>query len=107
MTSSSTALFLAAQRLDRSPMAMLNGGASDALDALDVAAPEIGTVAHARNIDVSLVNRLWARADARLRDVPQHDAVYPAAAEAASLLYTAAWVISSDDATTEQLRDLL
>jgi hypothetical protein len=86
---------------------MLNGGASDALEALATAAPETKVVAQAREIDVSLVNELWERADARLRDVPEPAAVYDAAAEAASLLYTAAWVLRSDSATTEQLRDVL
>lgn len=86
---------------------MLNGGASDALIALDAATPETQAVADARGIDISVMNELWARADACLRDVPGPDALYAAAAEAASLLYTAAWVIGSDTATTEELRDVL
>ncbi len=86
---------------------MLNGGASDALEALEAAASETAEVARARDIDAAVIDELWARADARLRDVPEQDAIYPAAAEAASLLYAAAWVIGSGDATTEQLRDVL
>jgi hypothetical protein len=88
-------------------MAMLNGGASDALEALEAAASETAEVARGRGIDGAALDELWARTDARLREVPEQDAIYPAAAEAASLLYTAAWVISSEDATTEQLRDVL
>jgi hypothetical protein len=107
MTANSSALFSAAQRLDESPMAMLNGGASDALRALDAAAPEAEGIALARGIDTSVLNELWERAGARLREVPGPDGVFEAAAEAASLLYTAAWVFGSDSATTEDLRDSL
>ena len=102
-----SALFRAAQRLDETPMAMLNGGASDALEALTAAAPESEAIAQARDIDISVVHELWERADARLRAVPEPDAVFLAAAEAASLLYTAAWVIESDSATTEDLKEVL
>jgi hypothetical protein len=107
MTPSSSSLFHAAQRLDESPLAILNGGASDALDALEAAAPETAAAAEARGIEVAVMNELWSRADARLREVPQGEAVYEAAAEAASLLYMAAWAIGSDSATTEQLREVL
>lgn len=107
MTPISTALFHAAQRLDESPTAILNGGAYDALEALAAAAAETGAVAAARGIELSVMNELWARADACLREIPQGDDVYPAAAEAASLLYMAAWAVGSDEATTEQLREVL
>lgn len=107
MTESSAALFRVAQRLDESPTAMLNGGASDALRALEEAAPETEAVARARCIDSSALDDLWQRAGDRLRDVPEPDAVFEAAAEAASLLYTAAWIFASDAATDEDLRDVL
>jgi hypothetical protein len=107
MTESSAALFGAAQKLDETPMAMLNGGASDALSALNAAAPEVQIVARTRDIDVAVVNELWERAEARLREAPEPDAVFEAAAEAASLLYVAAWVFGSESATTDDLRDLL
>ena len=101
------ALFRAARRLDESPMAILNGGASDALRALDAAAPEVEGMAAARHIDAAAMNELWERAGARLREIPDSDAVYEAAAEAASLLYTAAWVFGSDSATIDDVRDVL
>jgi hypothetical protein len=107
MTPNAAALFSAAQRLDESPTTMLNGGASDALRALDDAAPQVEAVAQARAIDATVLSELWERAGARLRTVPEPNAVFEAAAEAAWLLYTAAWVISSDSATTAQLRDML
>jgi hypothetical protein len=106
MTPSSAALFHAAQRLDESPMALLNGGASDALRALDESASETETVARARGIEVSTMNDLWARAGSRLREVPADD-VFAAAADAASLLYTAAWALNSESATTDDLRAVL
>jgi hypothetical protein len=106
MTDTSDALFRAAQRLDETPVALLNGGASDALRALEDAAPEMKAVAQSRSIDALAMNELWERAEGRLRDVPE-DAVFDAAAEAASLLYTAAWVMGSESATTDGLREAL
>jgi hypothetical protein len=106
MTPTSDALFRAAQRLDESPMTILNGGASDALLALNEAASETESIAHARGIEVADVNELWSRAATRLREVSVED-VYVAAAEAASLLYTAAWVLGSESATADELRSIL
>jgi hypothetical protein len=107
MTPGSADLYRVAERLDESPMELLNGGAADALRALDASATETEAVASARGIDLSTVNELWERANLVLREAPEPDAVFAAAAEAATLLYTAAWVLDSDSATTEDLRALL
>jgi hypothetical protein len=106
MSPTSDALYRAAQRLDESPTTLLNGGASDALLALNASQGEITAVAHARGVEVSEMDALWTRAASSLREVPA-DNVYAAAAEAASLLYTAAWMIGSDTATSEDLRAVL
>jgi hypothetical protein len=105
MTSQSADLFSVAVRLDESPVELLNGGAAEALKALDAASPE--AVASERGIDTSEVEALWARAGARLREVPGQDELFPAAAEAATLLYAAAWLLDSDEATTDGLRALM
>ena len=107
MTASSADLLRVAERLDEWPMELLNGGAVDALSALDASAPEVQAVANTRGIELSTVNALWERAAARVREVPEPDEVFAAAAEAAGLLYAAAWVMDSDSATTQDLRDLL
>jgi hypothetical protein len=107
MTPRAAEIFTAAERLDESPMELLNGGANDALHALDASAGEIEGVAQSRGIEFAQVEELWQRASSRLRDLPEPDALYPAAAEAATLLYTAAWVLESDSVTTEDLRLLL
>jgi hypothetical protein len=87
-------------------MELLNGGASQALEVLTAAAPELQSVAAARHIDAALVGELQNRAETRLRDMPEPDAVFEAAAEAASLLYIASWLFSHS-ASTEELRQLL
>ena len=107
MTTNATELLRVAERLDDFPMALLNGGASEALQALAASESEGETVATSRGIDPATVNELWQRADACLRQTPEDDAVFSTAAEAASLLYAAAWVLESDSATTEDVRDLL
>jgi hypothetical protein len=104
MTPSSADLFSVAERLDESPTELLNGGAADALRLLKASVPETEAVARTRGIDPEVVNALWERASARLRDVPEPSAVFPAAAEAAALLYTAAWVLDSDSLTAEDLK---
>ena len=106
MTRSSD-LWHVAERLDESPMELLNGGAAEALSVLKASASEAEAVASERGIELATVTELWERADARLREVPEPDAVFAAAADAASLLYTAAWVMESDSATTDELRDSL
>jgi hypothetical protein len=58
-------------------------------------------------VESQAVEELWERASARLRDVPERSELFPAAADAANLLYTAAWVLRSDSVTTEDLRSLL
>jgi hypothetical protein len=107
MNTNAADLFLAAERLDESPIELLNGGAADALRALDASASEAEAVAGERGIELSTVNALWERAGARLRAVPDPDAVFAVAADAAVLLYAAAWVLDSDSVTTEQLLNLL
>jgi hypothetical protein len=106
MTPSSD-LYRVAERLDESPMELLNSGAADALRALDASAPQTEVVAAERDIDPSAMNQLWERAELRLRETPGPDEVFSAAAEAASLLYTAAWVLESESANTEDIRSLL
>ena len=100
-------LLRVAERLDDSPTELLNGGAAEALRALSHSSTEIEEIARARGIEISAVNELWERASQRLRDVPDEEEVFPAAAEAASLLYTAAWVLQSDSASSKDIRDVL
>lgn len=107
MTPSSADLYRVAERLDESPTELLNGGAADALRALDASAPETEAIARTRGIELSTMHALWERAGTRLREIPEPDAVFSAAAEAAALLYTAAWVLESDSATTEDLKAVL
>lgn len=107
MTEHAVDLFNAAERLDESPMEILNGGAADALRVLDSSASEIATAAETCGIHDSYVDALLERAGSRLREVPEPVDVYPAAAEAATLLYAAAWVLKGDDVTAEHLKDLL
>jgi hypothetical protein len=105
MTSQPPDLFAVAVRLDECPVELLNGGAADALRALAAVAPEV--VASQRGIEVMEVKALWEQAAVRLRDVPAPDQLFPAAAEAASLLYAAAWATNCDSATSEGLQALL
>lgn len=107
MTRCADELFSAAERLDESPNELLNGGAADALRALEASTKEAESVAQKRGIELSTVNALWERAGARLRAEPEPDAVFAAAADAAVLLYAAAWMLDSESATTEGLLNLL
>jgi hypothetical protein len=108
MTSTRDDLFSVAQMLDETPVELLNGGAADALRALAATAAEAEEVARTRGIELDAVHELWARANACLQDVPQLDGLYPAAAEAAALLYTAAWVLDSpESATVADLRAVM
>lgn len=107
MTSHHADLYTAAARLDESPTELLNGGAVDALSALEASAPDAEAVASARGIEQSDVSALWDRAGTRLRALPGSNDLFPAAAEAATLLYAAAWVLDSGSATTEGLQDLM
>jgi len=104
--SDSGALFRAATKLDESPAELLNGGAAEALRALEQCEAEANAAASSQGVEPSAVDALWERAGARLRNVPAQDDLFPAAAEAASLLYAAAWVLHSDTVTTEDLRSL-
>jgi hypothetical protein len=104
MTSQATDLFSVAVRIDECPTELLNGGAAEALRALDALAPD--SVATLRGIEVTEVKALWDRAGACLRQTPAPDELFPAAAEAATLLYAAAWVASSESATSDGLRSL-
>ncbi len=105
MTLEAADLFNVAVRLDESPTELLNGGAADALHALDAIAPD--SVASLRGIEVTEVEALWDRAGARLRTMPAPADLFPAAAEAATLLYAAAWAASSDSVTSEGLQSLI
>jgi hypothetical protein len=100
-----TDLYQVAARLDESPEELLNGGAAEALRALNAVSPEV--VASQRGIAVIEVKALWDRAGARLGQTPGPDELYPAAAEAATLLYGAAWVANSDAATVDDVRAII
>ncbi len=100
-------LYRVATRLDETPVELLNGGAADGLRALAASSDAITTVAAERGIEATTARALWDRADARLRDIPDQQALFPAAAEAAGLLYAAAWALGSASATTEDLQALL
>jgi hypothetical protein len=107
MNAVAASLFEAAERLDESPIELLNGGAHDALHALSRSSADAEAAANERGLDTAAVAALWQRADARLRATPPADAVFAAAADAASLLYAAAWVLDSDAVTTEEVLYLL
>ncbi len=105
MNSQPTDLYRVAVRLDESPEELLNGGALEGLRVLGTISPE--DVASERGIEVGEVQALWDRAGACLSEMPAPDELYPAAAEAATLLYGAAWVAGSESATVEDLRALI
>jgi hypothetical protein len=105
--SDSGALFRAATKLDESPAELLNGGAAEALQVLEQCEAEAAAAAASQGVESSAVDALWERAGARLQKLPEQDELFPAAAEAASLLYAAAWVLHSDAVTTEDLRSLM
>ena len=107
MTADPVALLRVAELLDDSPLELLNGGAAAALGALEESSPHVQGIAEARGIEPAVVTELWERANERLRNMPAADDVFAASAEAASLLYTAAWVLESDSATTEDVRAVL
>jgi hypothetical protein len=105
MDPQSTGLYEVAVRLDEEPEELLNGGASDGLRILSEISP--AGVASAQGIEMAAVEALWDRAGACLNVMPEPDDLFAAAAEAATLLYTAAWVVGSGSATTEGLQDLM
>jgi hypothetical protein len=107
MTSCSADLLTAAERLDESPEELLNGGAIAALQALESCQPDIEAVAAAHGVDLPSLNALWERASARLRETPPLEQLFPAAAEAAVLLYSAAWVLRAESVTTEDLQSMI
>jgi hypothetical protein len=101
-------VYNAAQKLDDTPIAILNGGAAEALRALQASAPEARRVADAHGVSLDEVYSLWERATARLSALPQTpDDVFPIAGEAASLLYTVAWLLDSEIITAEDLSALI
>jgi hypothetical protein len=101
-------LFAVAERLDEFPEEFVNGGATDALAALAASKDERDAIAASRGIDESVVSSLWERAGALLRESPERTGnLYRAAADAATLLYGAAWVLGSEDAKTEDLSALM
>lgn len=103
----SAQLFVVAETLDESPAELLNGAASAGLHALDATAGEIAALASARGLDATSLEDLWSRAQHRLTEMPNPADVYEAAAEAATLLYAAAWVVESDSVTVEELASLV
>jgi hypothetical protein len=105
MSARSADLFCVAVRLDEYPSELLNGGAADALRALDAVAPE--AVASRCGIEAADVQALWDRAGAHLRKMPADDMLFPVAAEAATLLYAAAWAVDAERVTSEDLRALM
>ncbi|MBN1609249.1 MAG: hypothetical protein JW940_21645 [Polyangiaceae bacterium] len=107
MTGHAVQLFEAAERLDESPREMLNGGATDALEVLEASATDIAAAAQIRGIETADVDALLDRTASRLRTLPGEDGVFPAAAEAATLLYATAWVLDSETANAEDLRALM
>jgi hypothetical protein len=107
MTSCSADLLTAAERLDESPEELLNGGAIAALQALESCQTDIEVVAAAHGIDLPALNALWEHARARLRETPTPEQLFPAAADAAALLYSAAWVLRAESVTTEDLQSMI
>ncbi|HMJ36764.1 MAG TPA: hypothetical protein VK501_22865 [Baekduia sp.] len=107
MTSCSADLLTAAERLDESPEELLNGGATAALQALESCQPDIEALAAAHGIDFPALNALWERASVRLRETPTPEELFPAAADAAGLLYAAAWVLRAESVTTDDLQSML
>lgn len=108
MSSYAAALFQAAERLDETPEELLNGGARDALRVLADSVQERDSTAIARGIDKATVSALWDRADALLRSTPSsEDELFPTAADAAVVLYGAAWVLGSDSVRREDILALV
>jgi hypothetical protein len=105
--SASADLFNAAVVLDESPVEMLNGGAAEGLRALEASAGLGAELAVRRNVDPDAIHSLWDRAATALRRSPDGDELFPTAADAAVLLYAAAWFLGADDATTAQREQLL
>lgn len=105
MTAQAADLLSVAVRLDECPTELLNGGATEALRALDAAAPEAAS-GHSGTVTEE-IRALWERAGIRLREVPEPGQLFPAAAEAATLLYAAAWALDSESVTAEDLHILM
>jgi hypothetical protein len=104
--SSADDLRQAAQRLDDCPSVMLNGGAHSALVALAKAADEGQQRADLWGLEAE-VTELWARATRQLEAVPSVEALYPAAANAAVMLYTASWFLTAPNPTAGDLQAIL
>jgi len=99
-------LFEAAVTLDESPDDLLNGGAAAGLQALRASAPVASAIAAEKELDPVIVDELWGRAVSRLTEMPAPDELFAAAAEAASLLYTAAWMLEAGEPTADDVRTL-
>lgn len=110
MTPGAQSLLAVAEQLDTEPTELLNGGASKAHEALFNTATERDAVAAAQGLDAGLVQAVWDRADAAVRDIaPSLSGVelFTAASEAASALYVAAWLLDAPDLTAERIQDLM
>jgi hypothetical protein len=106
MTSYATDLFSVAERLDERPKELLNGGAAAALEVLAESAEERDRITSSRGIDSGRASTLWDHATALLQS-PEAGELFSVAAEAAVTLYSAAWVLSSDEVTNDDLLALM
>lgn len=107
MTPYAAELLGAAVTLDESPKDLLNGGASAGLRALRASASAANATAAEHELDPAVVDELWARAISRLTEIPASEKLFAAAAEAANLLYTAAWVLEAGELTADEVRALI
>lgn len=99
-------LYRAAAQLDESPIDLRNGTAAEALHALEACAGTISEVAARHGLGVEKVELLWHRARTSLQQGADAEDVFASAAEAATLLYVAAWLLEVPAATASDL-DLL
>jgi hypothetical protein len=106
MTPYAAELFGAAVTLDESPEDFLNGGAAAGLQALHASASVASVIAAEKEIDPAIVDALWDQAVSRLTEMPAPDNLFAAAAEAANLLYAAAWVLEAVELTADDVRVL-
>jgi hypothetical protein len=104
--SGSQALFSAAVRLDELPRHTLAYEAGTALEALEQTHDAARDTAAQKGFDASLVDAVWGDAAARLRAGPEDD-LFRAAADAASLLYTAAWLLDTPEANGPEIELML
>lgn len=100
-------VYNAAVRLDETPVELLNGGADAGLRALEASAGLSQELATSWGVDHHAVADLWNRAETSLRAAPEADTLFEAAADAAVLLYAAAWFLQADEITADDLEQLL